>query len=42
MAIAPPAGLYDNLAKYNLPEPTSVFDIEFFQHNPRPFFELSK
>jgi NAD-dependent SIR2 family protein deacetylase len=38
----PGSGLYDNLAKYNLPTPTAVFDIEFFRSNPMPFFQLSK
>jgi len=38
----PGSGLYDNLQKYNLPNPTSVFDIRFFRENPKPFFELAK
>eukprot|EP01097_Dermamoeba_algensis_P007550 TRINITY_DN478_c0_g1_i6.p1 TRINITY_DN478_c0_g1~~TRINITY_DN478_c0_g1_i6.p1 ORF type:complete len:176 (-),score=31.52 TRINITY_DN478_c0_g1_i6:563-1090(-) len=38
----PGTGLYDNLQKYNLPEPTAVFDIEFFRENPKPFFLLAK
>ena len=38
----PGTGLYDNLAKYNLPEPTAVFDMAFFRENPKPFFDLSK
>jgi len=38
----PGTGLYDNLQKYNLPEPTAVFDIRFFRHNPRPFFLLAR
>ena len=36
----PGTGLYDNLAKYNLPEPTAVFDIGFFRENPAPFYQL--
>jgi len=39
---SPGTGLYDNLQRYNLPEPTAVFDIDFFLKNPRPFFELAK
>ena len=35
-------GLYDNLAKYNLPEPTAVFDINFFRDNPAPFYQLAR
>jgi len=38
----PGTGLYDNLQKYNLPEPTAVFDIRFFRHNPQPFFLLAR
>jgi NAD+-dependent protein deacetylase sirtuin 2 len=36
------AGLYDNLAKYELPKPTAVFDLDFFRENPRPFFQLAR
>ena len=38
----PGTGLYDNLCKYNLPEPTAVFDINFFLTNPAPFYQLAK
>ena len=38
----PGTGLYDNLQKYNLPEPSAVFDVAYFHHNPRPFFTLAK
>merc|ERR1719428_1832435 len=38
----PDTGLYDNLQKYNLPTPTSVFDINFFRQNPNPFHLLAK
>ena len=38
----PGTGLYDNLAKYSLPEPTAVFDIHFFKDNPAPFYMLAK
>lgn len=38
----PGTGLYDNLQKYNLPHPTAVFELDYFRHNPRPFYLLAK
>ncbi|RUS81993.1 hypothetical protein EGW08_010262, partial [Elysia chlorotica] len=38
----PGTGLYDNLQQYNVPYPEAIFDIDFFHHNPRPFFTLAK
>lgn len=38
----PGTGLYDNLEKYDLPEPTAVFDIRYFRGNPAPFYMLAK
>ena len=38
----PGTGLYDNLAKYKLPEPAAVFNIDFFRQNPAPFYTLAK
>lgn len=38
----PGTGLYDNLDKYNLPKPESIFDLEFFKGNPAPFYLLAK
>jgi len=38
----PGTGLYDNLQKYELPNPTAIFDIRFFEENPKPFFTLAK
>ena len=38
----PGTGLYDNLQKYNLPYPEAVFDIDYFSHDPQPFFTLAK
>ena len=38
----PGTGLYDNLQKYNLPEPQAVFHIEYFRQNPKPFCMLAK
>ncbi|KAJ1523502.1 hypothetical protein ONE63_001354 [Megalurothrips usitatus] len=39
---SPESGLYHNLEKYNLPHPQAVFEIDFFQENPKPFFLLAK
>lgn len=39
---SPGSGLYDNLAKYDLPRPEAVFDIDFFETNPKPFFDLAR
>ena len=39
---SPGTGLYDNLQKYNLPSPQSIFDIDYFRQNPAPFYMLSK
>lgn len=38
----PGTGLYDNLAKYNLPYPEAVFDVNFYRNNPQPFTSLAK
>ncbi|XP_044163473.1 NAD-dependent protein deacetylase sirtuin-2-like [Acropora millepora] len=35
-------GLYDNLEKYNLPNPQAVFEINFFKSNPNPFYTVAK
>lgn len=39
---SPKTGLYHNLAKYNLPNPEAIFSIDFFKHNPKPFYTLAK
>lgn len=39
---SPGTGLYDNLQKYNLPEPQAVFHIGYFRQNPKPFCMLAK
>ncbi|KAH0575340.1 NAD-dependent histone deacetylase Sir2 [Spironucleus salmonicida] len=39
---SPKTGIYDQLAHYKLPTPTSIFDIAYFPKRPRPFFHLSK
>ncbi|ELT94099.1 hypothetical protein CAPTEDRAFT_227953 [Capitella teleta] len=38
----PGTGLYDNLAKYDLPNPQAIFEIHFFRKNPAPFYALAK
>jgi NAD+-dependent protein deacetylase sirtuin 2 len=38
----PGTGLYDNLAKYNLPFPEAVFDVDFYKKNPQPFVSLAR
>ena len=38
----PGTGLYDNLQQYKIPDPTAIFDITYFAHNPRPFFALAR
>ncbi|CAJ2504401.1 Uu.00g117950.m01.CDS01 [Anthostomella pinea] len=39
---SPKTGLYNNLARLNLPHPEAVFDIDFFKKNPAPFYVLAK
>ncbi|KAL1007778.1 hypothetical protein UPYG_G00091480 [Umbra pygmaea] len=39
---SPGSGLYDNLQQYNLPYAEAIFEINFFHHNPKPFFALAK
>lgn len=36
------SGLYDNLQQYDLPYAEAIFEINFFHHNPKPFFALAK
>lgn len=38
----PGTGLYDNLQKYNLPQPEAIFELGYFRRNPQPFFTLAK
>ncbi|CAG0891370.1 unnamed protein product [Darwinula stevensoni] len=38
---SPNTGLYANLAKYNLPYPEAIFDIQYFHMDPRPFYHLA-
>ncbi|XP_034049830.1 NAD-dependent protein deacetylase sirtuin-3, mitochondrial [Thalassophryne amazonica] len=39
---SPGSGLYDNLQQYDLPYAEAIFEIDFFHHNPNPFFALAK
>ncbi|KAM7405688.1 hypothetical protein PAMP_000116 [Pampus punctatissimus] len=39
---SPGSGLYDNLQQYHLPYAEAIFEINFFHHNPKPFFALAK
>ena len=34
-------GLYNRLQKYNLPQPTTVFTLDYFLQNPRPFYDIT-
>ena len=38
----PGTGLYDNLQEYGLPYAEAIFDLNFFQRNPKPFHRLCK
>lgn len=38
----PGTGLYDNLQKYSLPYPEAVFDLGFYQKDPKPFCSLAQ
>ncbi|KAF5270206.1 hypothetical protein FQA39_LY08420 [Lamprigera yunnana] len=39
---SPGSGLYNNLQKYKLPHPQAIFELSFFNENPKPFFVLAK
>jgi len=38
----PGTGLYDNLQRFNLPRAESIFEMNFFRHNPAAFYELAR
>ncbi|CAL5971005.1 NAD-dependent_histone deacetylase Sir2 [Hexamita inflata] len=38
---SPGTGLYSQLSRFNLPYPTAMFDIQYIQQRPRPFFALT-
>ncbi|GAA5881980.1 hypothetical protein JCM16303_003494 [Sporobolomyces ruberrimus] len=39
---SPGTGLYDNLAKYDLPYPEAIFDIDYLKERPEAFYTLAK
>ncbi|KAH6885320.1 DHS-like NAD/FAD-binding domain-containing protein [Thelonectria olida] len=39
---SPKTGLYNNLARLNLPYAEAVFDISYFRNHPEPFYVLAK
>ncbi|EDV90511.1 NAD-dependent protein deacetylase Sirt2 [Drosophila grimshawi] len=39
---SPGSGLYNNLQRFDLPHPASIFDRDYFEQNPSPFFVLAK
>lgn len=39
---SPGTGLYSNLEQYKLPYAEAIFDIDYFQRHPQPFFTLAK
>ncbi|XP_039267716.2 NAD-dependent protein deacetylase sirtuin-2-like [Styela clava] len=39
---SPGSGLYDNLQKFDLPSPQSIFEISYFKQKPEAFFTLAK
>ncbi len=39
---SPETGLYHNLQKFELPYAEAIFDIDFFQKNPEPFYVLAR
>merc|ERR1712159_565203 len=38
----PGTGLYDNLQKYDLPDPQAIFSLDYFQERPGAFYQLAK
>lgn len=38
----PGTGLYDNLAKYELPYPQAIFDIDYYKEKPQAFCTLAQ
>jgi NAD-dependent SIR2 family protein deacetylase len=39
---SPNSGLYSQFQKYKLPYPEAIFDIDFYNQNPKPFLDLAK
>ena len=38
----PGTGLYDNLQKYDLPNPQAIFEINYFKERPSAFYHLAR
>lgn len=36
----PGSGLYSNLQEYNLPYPEAIFELEYFNKKPEPFYKF--
>ncbi|KAL1499407.1 hypothetical protein AB1Y20_011612 [Prymnesium parvum] len=39
---SPGTGLYDNLQKYDLPSPQSIFELSYFREHPEAFYRLAR
>jgi len=39
---SPNTGLYNNLQKYDLPDPQSIFTLEYFKEKPEAFYDLAR
>lgn len=39
---SPETGIFSNLEEYNLPYPEAMFDCDYFQENPNPFYDFSR
>ena len=39
---SPGTGLYDNLQRFNLPDPQAMFTLSYFRRNPEPFITLAR
>lgn len=39
---SPKTGLYSNLAKYDLPYPEAIFELDYFSEDPTAFYELAR
>mmetsp|Transcript_50585 Transcript_50585/g.82758 ORF Transcript_50585/g.82758 Transcript_50585/m.82758 type:complete len:619 (+) Transcript_50585:45-1901(+) len=39
---SPGTGLYSRLREYDLPEPSAIFDLDYFPYHPEPFYTLAK
>jgi len=39
---SPGTGLYDNLQRFNLPDPQAIFTLSYFRRHPQPFITLAR